>query len=78
MKLINKINNNNKIMKWNGNELVFIENPNIGIAGISDGMPDELGEEIAKRWNKGIECEYGCAHHDQYGFVISAGCPIHD
>lgn len=36
---------------WNGNELVFEAYPNHGVAGISPDMPDELGEEIAKRWN---------------------------
>ena len=34
---------------WNGNELVFANSPNVGVAGIAPGMPDELGEEIARR-----------------------------
>lgn len=38
-------------LSWNGNELVFDDAPNVGIAGIAPGMPDTLGEEIARRWN---------------------------
>lgn len=42
-------------MTWNGNELVFDNSPNVGIAGIVRCMPDELGEEIARRWNAAME-----------------------
>ena len=40
-----------EIMIWNGNELVFESNKHCGVTGISPNMPDEMGEEIAKRWN---------------------------
>ena len=39
-------------MIWNNNELVFEDKPGSGVAGIAPDMPDELGEEIAKRWNQ--------------------------
>ncbi len=38
-------------MKWNGNEIVFADKPNVGIAGIAPGVPDEIGQQIADRWN---------------------------
>jgi hypothetical protein len=38
-------------MVWNGNEIVFENYPNIGIAGVPDGMPDEFAEELVRRWN---------------------------
>lgn len=38
-------------MIWNGSELVFEAYPEHGIAGLAPKIPDELGEEIAKRWN---------------------------
>ena len=44
----------NKHMIWNGNELVFSDSPSLGIAGIAPGVSDDLGREIAERWNKGI------------------------
>jgi hypothetical protein len=40
-------------MEYNGNELVFVDKPNVGVAGIAQDQPDRLGHEIAKRWNKG-------------------------
>ena len=40
-----------KKMIWNENELVFSDNLNKGIAGISNDQPDSLGVEIAKRYN---------------------------
>jgi len=40
-----------KRMMWNGNELVFSDNPRKGIAGISPGEPDALALEIVARWN---------------------------
>jgi len=55
-------------MFWNGNELVFTSDPDTGVAGIAPGIPDQLGEEIVKRWNayedkertmKGCKC-VGC------------------
>lgn len=36
---------------WNGNELVFADAPNVGVAGIAPGLPDTLGQQIADRWN---------------------------
>ena len=38
-------------MLWNGNEIVFEDSPNTGVAGISHDMPDELAEELVRRWN---------------------------
>ena len=55
-------------MFWNWNEIVFADDPNFAVAGIPDGVPDQLGEEIARRWNahesgertmKGCKC-VGC------------------
>ena len=37
---------------WNGNELVFELEPNSGVAGIANNMPDEFGEELARRFNQ--------------------------
>lgn len=68
----------NKQITWNGNELVFAKEPTIGVAGIASNMPDELGKEIAERWNKGIICKNGCKYDDTYGFVPFNDCPIHD
>ena len=39
---------------WNSNELVFENNPSVGVAGISPHMSDVFGEEIAVRWNSAI------------------------
>lgn len=25
-----------------------------------------------------MDCEYGCFHDSVYGFVVQAGCPVHD
>jgi len=38
-------------MIWNGNEIVFSEDVNKGVAGISQDMPDDLAEEMVRRWN---------------------------
>lgn len=55
-------------MAWSGNEIVFIDDPSVGVAGIAGDVPDNLGEEIVKRWNayeqrertmKGCRC-VGC------------------
>jgi hypothetical protein len=39
-------------MIWNENELVFEDDINKGVAGIAPTEDDELGMEIAKRWNE--------------------------
>ena len=38
-------------MLWNGNELIFEDEPNVGVAGIAPDQSDELGQQIADRWN---------------------------
>jgi hypothetical protein len=40
----------NKVLNWNGNELVFQDQPDVGVAGIAPGQDDSLGEEMAYRW----------------------------
>ena len=40
-----------RTMYWNGNEIVFNDDSSVGVAGIADGQPDELAEEIVRRWN---------------------------
>jgi len=41
-----------RTMKFNGNEIVFTDTPNCGIAGIANDQPEELAEEIVNRWNQ--------------------------
>lgn len=41
----------NKIMLFNGNEIVFLDNPQKGVAGIAPDQDDSLAHEIVKRWN---------------------------
>ena len=38
-------------MLWNGNEIVFENFSNHGVAGISHDMPDSLAKTIMLRWN---------------------------
>jgi hypothetical protein len=38
-------------MKFNGNELVFGDSPNIGVAGIAQDQPDKLAYDIALSYN---------------------------
>ncbi len=38
-------------MVWDGKELVFEGLPGVGIAGVAPNIPDEFGEELARRWN---------------------------
>ena len=38
-------------MVWNGNEIVFTDEPNVGVASIGNNVPDEVAEEIVSRWN---------------------------
>jgi len=40
-----------KNLLWNGNELVFMDSPSVGIAGLAPDQPDTIGLEIARRWN---------------------------
>ena len=40
-----------KKMIWNGNEIVFEGESHTGVAGIAPDMPEELAEEMVKRWN---------------------------
>jgi len=47
--------NLNKKMEWNGNEIVFEDAPRFGVAGIGMGVPDEVAEEMVRRWNKCIK-----------------------
>ena len=42
---------NTRTMYWNGNEIVFNDESSVGIAGLAPGQPDELAEEIVRRWN---------------------------
>jgi hypothetical protein len=41
-----------KTMRFNGNEIVFCDEPNKGVAGIAPDQPDELAEEMVSRWNQ--------------------------
>jgi len=41
----------NNIMLWNGNEIVFSDNPQRGVAGIAQDQGDDLAREIIRRWN---------------------------
>ena len=46
-------------MQWNGNEIVFADNPRVGVAGIAPGMPDALAVEIVRRWNLHLPQPHG-------------------
>lgn len=41
-----------RTIRFNGNEIVFCDDPQRGIAGIAQDQPDELAEEIVERWNQ--------------------------
>jgi hypothetical protein len=68
------INLRNKLMKFNGNEIVFYDNKKKGVAGISNDQPSELAKEIVARWNKGIKKEKGGGACQT---CVVAGCPKH-
>ena len=36
---------------WNGNEIVFKDKLNCGVAGLAPGSPDTLGQKLVDRWN---------------------------
>jgi len=38
-------------MVWNGNELVFANQPLVGVAGIGTSQPDDIGARLAATWN---------------------------
>ena len=37
---------------WNGNEIVFKDEPNIGVAGIGSNIPDHLAQVLVERFNQ--------------------------
>lgn len=41
-----------RTIRFNGNEIVFCDEPNKGIAGIAQDQPDDLADEIVERWNQ--------------------------
>jgi len=41
---------------WNGNEIVFADEPNKGVAGIAPGSGDSLGELLVYRYNAYHDC----------------------
>lgn len=46
---------------FNGNEIVFEDEPNSGVAGIASGLPDEFAKMLVQRWNDAEPCE-GCTN----------------
>jgi len=47
------------IFNWNtlGNELVFADEPTIGVAGIAPQMHDDFGYILAERWNANADLQ---------------------
>lgn len=50
----------NRKLVWNGNEIVFEDEPNVGVAGIGNNVPEEVAEEIVRRWNVIQDFKHDC------------------